>query len=158
MRGFSCFALLLLALGSDGFQPGSPVTRHARTSPQANPIGAYATTTGSTSTLTSLWSSKGPSEDEDLAEARRRSQKINGTGAEGKTLMLFGLLLCTWFFTVPPEFRRQRLCDELQTAANPGVCMTGGQFKDKVVDYYANGGGIQWDFSIAQETKDYYDR
>ena len=41
---------------------------------------------------------------------------------------------------------------------NPDVCMTGEQFVDKVVDYYANGGGIQWDFSVAKETKDYFDK
>ena len=91
-------------------------------------------------------------------EEKRRSDAIGGTGLEGKSLLLLSILISVWFFTVPPAFRRSKLCSEAETAQYPDVCMTAGQFSNRVIEYYQNGGGIQWDFSIAPETKAYYDR
>ena len=111
------------------------------------------------SAASGIWSKKVSSSEEQMREDIRRSEAIGGTGLEGKSLLLLGLLICLWGFSVPPEFRRSRFCSEAQIAENPdSMCITGGQFVNKVVDYYSNGGGIQWDFSIAQETKEYFDR
>jgi hypothetical protein len=66
-------------------------------------------------------------------------------------IMPIVLLINVWFFTIPPEFRRARLCSEMDTAAYPGVCMTPKMFASGVADYYKQGGGIQWDFSIAED-------
>ena len=66
-------------------------------------------------------------------------------------IMPIVLLINIWFFTVPPEFRRARLCSEMDTAAYPEVCMTPKMFASGIVDYYKGGGGIQWDFSIAED-------
>ena len=76
-----------------------------------------------------------------------------GTGARG--LALFGIvfLACVWFFTIPPSFRRSRICDDQQAAARPEVCISFSTFTNNVAEYYRNGGGIQWDFSIDPGTK-----
>ena len=66
-------------------------------------------------------------------------------------IMPIVLLINIWFFTVPPEFRRARLCSEMDTAAYPEVCMTPKMFASGIVEYYKGGGGIQWDFSIAED-------
>lgn len=95
---------------------------------------------------------------EDDNDRVARSDRIGGTGTEGKTLLILGFLLSAWFFTVPPEFRRTRICSESETKQFPEVCMTTDQFANKVAEYYKNGGGIQWDFSVAPGTKEYFDR
>ena len=77
-----------------------------------------------------------------------------GTGLEGQTLLLLGFLLSAWLFTIPPEFRRKNLCGEEDTIRRPDVCITPGQFASNVAEYYRNGGGIQWDFSVADSTKE----
>jgi len=83
---------------------------------------------------------------------------VYGTGTRGKVLFGASLLLCLWFFTVPPdEFRRVRICGEAQAAANPVACKTLPQFAKDAFDYYANGGGVRWDFSVGAGTKEYYD-
>lgn len=65
---------------------------------------------------------------------------------------LFGLvgLLCVWIFSVPVEFRRARMCSEEQvkTAAPEKHCMTFGDWRQGIADYYSNGGGVNFDFSI----------
>ena len=150
MRNLAAVFVALLVIGSDCFQ--MHVVTHDR----------HITGTGRSFGFirpTLPLQSKAPEKDDvDRNEARRRSDAIGGTGTEGKTLLILGFLLSVWFFTVPPEFRRSRLCTEAETAQNPDVCMTCEQFVGKVVDYYANGGGIQWDFSVAKETKDYFDK
>jgi hypothetical protein len=99
-----------------------------------------------------------PSENDNTAEEqKRRSEAIGGTGVEGKTLLFLGFFLSAWFFTVPTEFRHARICDERETAANPEVCTTPGMFGSKVVDYYKGGGGIKWDFTVADETKAFFE-
>jgi hypothetical protein len=87
-----------------------------------------------------------------------RSDRIGGTGTEGKALLILGFLLSAWFFTVPPEFRRTRICSVSETQQFPEVCMTADQFVDRVAEYYKSGGGIQWDFSVGSATKEYFDR
>mmetsp|Transcript_52350 Transcript_52350/g.126623 ORF Transcript_52350/g.126623 Transcript_52350/m.126623 type:complete len:200 (-) Transcript_52350:79-678(-) len=66
-------------------------------------------------------------------------------------IMPIVLLINIWFFTIPPEFRRARMCSEMDTAAYPEQCMTPKMFASGIVDYYKGGGGIQWDFSIAED-------
>ena len=65
---------------------------------------------------------------------------------------LFGLVgfLCVWVFSVPVEFRRARMCSEEQvrTAAPERNCMTFGTWRQGIADYYSNGGGVNFDFSV----------
>ena len=59
------------------------------------------------------------------------------------------LLLATWLFTIPPEFRRARICTEQQIIEYPDKnCMTSKGWISGVSEYYRNGGGIKFDFTI----------
>ena len=76
--------------------------------------------------------------------------KLKGIGIQGA--YLFGLVgfLCVWVFSVPVEFRRARMCSEEQvrTAAPERNCMTFGTWRQGIADYYSNGGGVNFDFSV----------
>lgn len=65
--------------------------------------------------------------------------------------------ICAWLFTIPPEFRRAYLCPADTFCQEPGSCtkecVTTKEWVDGVKEYYKNGGGIQWDFSIDPKTK-----
>jgi len=82
---------------------------------------------------------------------------IYGTGIRGKILLAAGVALSIWFFSIPPVYRRTRLCGPEQSAAHPSRCMTPSQFAAGVADYYRGGGGIRWDFSVDPGIKEYYD-
>mmetsp|Transcript_24622 Transcript_24622/g.30279 ORF Transcript_24622/g.30279 Transcript_24622/m.30279 type:complete len:153 (+) Transcript_24622:125-583(+) len=67
----------------------------------------------------------------------------------GKIILPMVMLLAIWFFTIPPEFRRSRLCSEQQVIDNPkSKCITAEKWISGIQEYYRGGGGIQWDFSI----------
>lgn len=66
-------------------------------------------------------------------------------------LYLLGIvfLFNIWIFSIPPEFRRAKICSEEQVRLFPDSgCMTADQWVGGIQDYYANGGGIEFDFSI----------
>lgn len=95
----------------------------------------------------------------DLEQARRRNDAIYGTGwTQGLPLLLIVFLLNAWFFTIPPEFRRTRICSEQDTMAYPERCMTTTQFTSGIVEYYKNGGGINWNFEVGSSTREFYER
>ncbi len=70
-------------------------------------------------------------------------------------LILFPLVLLftVWLFTIPPEFRRAHICSEQQVIDYPGKCITPDTWINGVKEYYRNGGGIEFDFSIDPGTK-----
>ena len=58
-------------------------------------------------------------------------------------------------FSIPVEFRRARLCSEEQVRLNPdSKCMTFEMWTKGVSEYYGNGGGINFDFSVDPDAKD----
>ena len=66
-------------------------------------------------------------------------------------LLIFPLVLLVnvWMFSIPVEYRRARICSEEQVRENPdSKCMTTETWRRGVADYYANGGGIKFDFSV----------
>ncbi|KAL7469120.1 hypothetical protein ACHAXS_009366 [Conticribra weissflogii] len=70
--------------------------------------------------------------------------------------VLFGvvLLLNIWLFSVPPEYRRARFCSEEDVASYPdSKCTTFKAWRTGIVDYYANGGGVKFDFSIDPDSR-----
>jgi hypothetical protein len=72
--------------------------------------------------------------------------------AVGVPLLAVVLMISVWFFTIPVELRRARLCTEQQVIDNPqSRCMTWDNWTSGVADYYKNGGGLQFDFSIERE-------
>ncbi|KAI2513447.1 hypothetical protein MHU86_921 [Fragilaria crotonensis] len=72
----------------------------------------------------------------------------------GYPILAFFFLLSAWFFTIPPQFRRARFCASdicVQTRCND--CVTVTEWVTGIQDYYRNGGGIKWDFSIDPSSK-----
>ncbi|KAG7356982.1 hypothetical protein IV203_001670 [Nitzschia inconspicua] len=91
-----------------------------------------------------------------VPEYRKRTDIVNdeskvnqalGLG-RGGVLLAIALLINVWFFTIPTEFRRTRLCNETDTRAYPELCMTPKMFVSGIAEYYKTGGGINFDFSI----------
>lgn len=73
---------------------------------------------------------------------------IDGTKT-GSYFMAVVLLLNVWLFSIPTEFRRAHIYPE----GNAGLytdakAMTAKEWASGVAEYYANGGGIKFDFSI----------
>lgn len=77
-----------------------------------------------------------------------RTNEIIGI-RRGTYIMGLVLLVNVWVFSIPPEFRRAKICTEEQVVQFPNSgCMTSTTWVDGVKEYYANGGGIHFDFSI----------
>lgn len=73
---------------------------------------------------------------------------IDGTKT-GSYFMAVVLLANVWLFSIPTEFRRAHIYPE----GNAGLytdakAMTAKEWASGVAEYYANGGGIKFDFSI----------
>jgi hypothetical protein len=89
-----------------------------------------------------------------LAEKPKPSANIDGA-AQGQVILGVALLVCVWFFTVPPSFRRAKICisDTSQVCVEKSCnCVLFQDWSNNVVEYYKNGGGIQWDFSVDPAT------
>jgi hypothetical protein len=68
------------------------------------------------------------------------------------------LSICVWFFSIPPEFRRTHFCPTSRCVENRATCydcVTFGEWKVRVADYYKGGGGVHFDFSIDPATKQF---
>ncbi|KAL7578345.1 hypothetical protein ACA910_012751 [Epithemia clementina (nom. ined.)] len=75
----------------------------------------------------------------------------------GSYLLGLSLFLAIWIFSIPPEFRRARFCPNEECAVTHCFeCVTPSEWVGGIVEYYQNGGGVQFDFSIDQSTKDYW--
>ena len=81
----------------------------------------------------------------------------------GIVLLTVVVSACLWFFTIPPHFRRQNICQSLEQYEqlqflNPHQndnyegCITREMWNDSIVEYYKNGGGIEIDFSVDPRT------
>ena len=81
-------------------------------------------------------------------EERTKSSKIDGS--VGGTYFLAAVLLVNvWLFSIPTEFRRAHIYPE----GNAGLYsdpkgITAKDWAAGVAQYYANGGGVKFDFSI----------
>jgi len=83
-----------------------------------------------------------------MKEDRNEAADTGGIG-RGKILLLLVLIVNVWMFSIPVEFRRARLCSVEDTKLYPDKhCTTMDAWRTGVADYYANGGGIKFDFSI----------
>lgn len=70
----------------------------------------------------------------------------------GLALFPIVVLFTVWLFSIPPDFRRARICTEQQVIDNPDSrCITTTNWVGGVQDYYRNGGGLKFDFSIDSE-------
>jgi len=136
--------LFALSVGVDGFvtKPTSSLgSIRSAQSTADTPLGAYPTsslpTRRSFDSSTVLYS------------------KIDGS-REGNYLLVLALAICVWMFSIPTEFRRAHFCAsnecvERRAACND--CITLSEWSTGVADYYKNGGGVEFDFSIDPATK-----
>lgn len=68
---------------------------------------------------------------------------------EGKYILLLAMVFNVWLFSIPPEFRRARFCTDEDVILHPERhCTTFGAWRKGVAEYYAGGGGVEFDFSI----------
>lgn len=75
----------------------------------------------------------------------------------GQYILGLVFLLCVWTFSIPPEFRRAHICTSDLCVEHRKYCydcVTAREWAADVADYYKNGGGIQFDFTVDQSTKD----
>ena len=87
-------------------------------------------------------------------------KKVDGTG-RGVYLLVLSLIVAIWFFTIPTELRRTHWCFSERCEQHPSEylcynCVSFGEWKNQVVDYYRNGGGVVFDFTVGEETKALY--
>lgn len=90
-----------------------------------------------------------------LFQSRKGGTQVDGTG---RGLAVFSLVMaaCIWVFSIPPEFRRAHFCVVekcVQERSKCYDCVTISEWMDGVTEYYQNGGGVQFDFTVAEETK-----
>jgi len=69
------------------------------------------------------------------------------------------MFLNVWMFSLPPSFRRQEICtpevyEQIVAKGNEDKydCITMEMWKDSIVQYYKDGGGVVFDFSINPKT------
>jgi len=79
-----------------------------------------------------------------------------GRKTDGTDVGIYGLgivlALCVWLFTIPPSFRRANICTVDPALVRTANCVSLSEWVDDVGEYYKNGGGVQWDFSIDPST------
>ncbi len=72
----------------------------------------------------------------------------------GTILLGFVLLLNVWIFSIPTELRRGHFCFTENCSLNRARCndcLTFPEWFGEVRSYYANGGGINFDFSVEEK-------
>ena len=88
---------------------------------------------------------------EEEKERGEATSKATGTKTAGPVLLILVFILNVWIFSIPPTFRRAHLCSERDTNLYPDKCITAQSWVQGIQDYYRNGGGIQFDFTIEQK-------
>ncbi|KAL7553555.1 hypothetical protein ACHAWF_016853 [Thalassiosira exigua] len=130
--------LLALVFQARAFTPGPASTSTATgRSPRRLPAAASMASAAPSpsAATTALQMAEGP------------FQSTDGN-AEGQIILAVVLLLNVWIFSIPPEFRRAKICPEEISVQSGGKCVTPESWRDGIADYYRNGGGISFDFSI----------
>jgi hypothetical protein len=123
-------------------------TRTKPATPTMIPLSTPKTTTASfsvsptttTTTTTTLW----------MGGMNNYDGSTDGTNV-APYLLAFSCAIAVWLFTIPVEFRRTKLCSEEETVQYPTLCTTPAKWSRGIQDYYANGGGVKFDFSVAKE-------
>ena len=88
-----------------------------------------------------------------------RQSDYQGLG-RGKPLLGLVFLVCVWFFSIPVHFRRDVFCvipECIENRAACNDCVTWDEWKGGIIEYYQNGGGVHFDFSIDPKTKAKWD-
>ncbi|KAG7351353.1 hypothetical protein IV203_010713 [Nitzschia inconspicua] len=88
----------------------------------------------------------------------KKKQVVADGTQRGAYLLGVVLLACLWIFSVPPEFRRAYLCGTERCVQDRQAylcndCVTPEEWKRGIVEYYRNGGGVHFDFSVDPNSK-----
>jgi len=142
-------ALLVATLGTKQCQAFSAIPSPLVSNPRAEGsiplvgIGSAATTATTIRSSIRLYSEP----------KKKTTNQIIGLD-RGLYLLAIVLFLNIWIFSIPPEFRREKICSEEQVIQYPDSgCVTASKWASDVKDYYANGGGISFDFSIDKKSQ-----
>ena len=88
--------------------------------------------------------------------AKENKDTVSYDGADrGKYIFAVVLFICIWQFSIPPTFRRAKFCPPAcarERTLCRNQCVTFQEWSNDIVEYYKNGGGVQWDFSIDPKT------
>ena len=153
--------LLLLQPTAHAFSPHSSITATARCTdssshelkysspPRADP---FSTRTRGARVISS---STSPSTTRSVVTALNYSNDfMDESEKRGGVIFAITLLLCVWSFSIPVELRRDHWCFTDKCSENRSRCndcVTFSEWYGKVNEYYANGGGINFDFSIEEK-------
>jgi hypothetical protein len=115
-----------------------------------SPAHKRVTTTASSQRSMSSFGLKAPSVILYADNRGSETGRTDPTGLRrGLVLLPFVVLVAVWLFTIPVEFRRARFCSEEQVRLFPdSKCITPDNWVKGIQDYYQQGGGIEWDFTI----------
>ncbi|KAJ1460336.1 hypothetical protein M885DRAFT_509278 [Pelagophyceae sp. CCMP2097] len=97
--------------------------------------------------------------DEASSEATPRTwnagnKVLAGADARGRVFLGLVLLVNVWSFSVPPEIRRAHVCTTSVVGQKNGYsCVSFRDWRQSVTDYYAQGGGVHFDFSVDPASK-----
>lgn len=83
-----------------------------------------------------------------------RPKFMDESESRGNVLLGFALAVCIWAFSIPPDLRREHFCFTDKCVENRSYCydcVTFGEWYGQVKEYYANGGGVHFDFSIEKK-------
>ena len=88
---------------------------------------------------------------------RSEKKEVTYDGADrGRYLFALVFFICIWQFSIPPSFRRAKFCPPAcvkeRSLCRTSTCVTFGEWTSDIAQYYRDGGGIQWDFSIDPNT------
>jgi hypothetical protein len=158
MMNFKAVLLLALALAVLGmvspvacFSPAHQrVTTTARSQRSLSPFGLEREEHKAPSVI--LYSS------DKERKSRSETGETDPTGLRrGVVLLPLAVLVAVWLFTIPVEFRRAQFCSEEQVRLNPNSkCITPDNWVKGIQDYYQQGGGIDFDFTIDQDNTGYF--
>jgi hypothetical protein len=91
-----------------------------------------------------------------MLHAERKEDDVTYDGrGRGRYLFVLVLLICIWQFSIPPTFRRAKFCPPAcgkERILCNSKCVRFEDWTRDIVQYYKDGGGIQWDFSIDPNT------
>lgn len=145
-------ALLLIANGAVSFVLLSPhvsvYSKQVRTTKPLQPVRLVAKI---------QWTYSQENKVSMHAKNQNDDKKLAYDDGSGRGSILFAIVtaFCIWQFTIPPSFRRAYICSTptcIEVRSACGNCVTAQEWSSDVMDYYKQGGGIQWDFSIDPRT------
>lgn len=136
--GFTLFDKNLLCIDSTRCSPFLPMVKRRQPQHLTAPFDRVTGTTSKTA----------------IHAEGKKSVSYDGVD-RGRYFLALVFFICIWQFSIPPTFRRAKFCPPAcvkERALCRTPCVTIEEWTSDIVQYYKNGGGIQWDFSIDPNT------